>query len=628
VGAHRAGRGVPCGGRGDRLSQPSAPGGGAAGPHGLGVCRVVPDVAAIDRVFDYLVPEALAAEVAIGTLVRVPLHGRRVRGWVVALDVEPATTPDRLVPLTAVVSAGPPAEVVELCAWAAWRWAGPWATFLRAASAPNAVTPGPATVPDAAVYPPTPGPLPLPEVDRLVVRWPPAADRSGLIASLAASEGSTIVVAPDPGDDTALTTALEDVGREVLTWRASSSAADRTRAWAGARRGACVIIGGRIAVLAPVPDLQAVVVLDDGDEALKEERAPTWHARDLGAERCARARARLTVVSPAPTVEALEPAVATVDAPDATRREGWPRLEIVDLRDEPPGAGLLSDRLGPAIHRAIDAGGRAVCVLNRKGRARLLACTTCRELARCARCDAAVAESAAGLVCPRCGEARPRVCLACNATRFRAVRPGVVRVREQLAGLVPRARVVAVEGGSAPVPAFDVAVGTEAVLHRVEPSGARPVRLVAFLDMDQELLAPRYRAAEQALWLLVRAVRLIGSRHDGGVVLVQTRLPTDGVLAAASSGDTAAVASEERTRRASLGFPPFGGLAELSGDAGAVAAACDALRDSLTILGPDGGRALLRAPSAAAVSDALAAADLTRARAVGRLRVDVEPLRI
>jgi primosomal protein N' (replication factor Y) len=152
--------------------------------------------------------------------------------------------------------------------------------------------------------------------------------------------------------------------------------------------------------------------------------------------------------------------------------------------------------------------------------------------------------------------------------------------------------------------------------------------LVAFLDMDQELLAPRYRAAEQALWLLVRAVRLIGSRHDGGVVLVQTRLPTDGVLAAASSGDTAAVASEERTRRASLGFPPFGGLAELSGDAGAVAAACDALRDSLTILGPDGGRALLRAPSAAAVSDALAAADLTRARAVGRLRVDVEPLRI
>ena len=39
------------------------------------------------------------------------------------------------------------------------------------------------------------------------------------------------------------------------------------------------MLGGRSAVLAPVPDLAAVVILDDGAEALKEERSPTWHAR-------------------------------------------------------------------------------------------------------------------------------------------------------------------------------------------------------------------------------------------------------------------------------------------------------------------------------------------------------------
>jgi primosomal protein N' (replication factor Y) len=560
-----------------------------------------------------------------------------VRGWVVALGVEPGTTLDRIVPLGAVISAGPPADVVDLCAWAAWRWAGPWATFLRAAGPPNVVTAGPPPPADAGVYPPSDGPLVLPDADRRVIRWPPAADRSALVASLVASEGSTIVIAPDASDDVALVRALEDAGREVLTWRASASAADRTATWAAARRGACVVVGGRIAALAPVPDLRAVVLLDDGDEALEEERAPTWHARELAAERASRVGARFDVVSPAPTVEALVQAEADVDALDATRRAGWPRLEAVDLRDEPPGAGLISDRLGPAIHTALDASGRAVCVLNRKGRARLLACTTCRELARCARCDAAVAEADAqsvtqsttgGLVCPRCAEARPRVCLACNATRFRAVRPGVVRARDHLAALVSRARVVAVEAGSAPIPAFDVAVGTEAVLHRVEPGGPRPVRLVAFLDMDQELLAPRYRAAEQALWLLVRAARLVGPRGDGGVLLVQTRLPDDSVLTAAASGDTTVVEVEERARRKTLGFPPFGGLAELSGAADAVAAACDALDDRVTVLGPSGGRALLRAPTAAALCDALDAADLSRARSIGRLRVDVEPLRI
>ena len=45
------------------------------------------------------------------------------------------------------------------------------------------------------------------------------------------------------------------------------------------------MVGGRSAVWAPVPDLAAVVVLDEGDEALEDERAPTWNARDVALER-------------------------------------------------------------------------------------------------------------------------------------------------------------------------------------------------------------------------------------------------------------------------------------------------------------------------------------------------------
>ena len=51
------------------------------------VCRVQPDVPAIHRAFDYALPDALARDVRIGTIVRVPLHGRRVRGWVLDADV-------------------------------------------------------------------------------------------------------------------------------------------------------------------------------------------------------------------------------------------------------------------------------------------------------------------------------------------------------------------------------------------------------------------------------------------------------------------------------------------------------------------------------------------------------------
>ena len=58
------------------------------------VVRVLPDVAAIDRTFDYLVPAAWEEDgraelVRVGSQVRVVLAGRRVGGWVVEDDVEP-----------------------------------------------------------------------------------------------------------------------------------------------------------------------------------------------------------------------------------------------------------------------------------------------------------------------------------------------------------------------------------------------------------------------------------------------------------------------------------------------------------------------------------------------------------
>ena len=55
------------------------------------IARVLPDVPAIDRVFDYLVPPEMEADIAVGTMVRVSLHGRRVGGWVVELS-ETTTT--------------------------------------------------------------------------------------------------------------------------------------------------------------------------------------------------------------------------------------------------------------------------------------------------------------------------------------------------------------------------------------------------------------------------------------------------------------------------------------------------------------------------------------------------------
>ena len=310
-------------------------------------------------------------------------------------------------------------------------------------------------------------------------------------------------------------------------------------------------------------------------------------------------------------------------------RAGWPQVEVVDRRDEEHRVGILTVPFAAAAHRALDAGGRVVAVVNRKGRVRLFACATCHELARCEACEAAVVESGDALACPRCGTERPRVCTKCFATKLKVLRSGVNRLADDLRALLPTATVLDVDAASGADPDADVLVGTEAVLHRVGRD--RAPGLVAFLDFDQELLAPRIRSAEQAQWLLVRAARLLGPRSRSGRLLVQTTLPDHPVVVAAQNADPLLVADTERPVREALAFPPFGGLAAVRGDASAVGALVAAAGDAgATVIGPtaagEGLRALVQAPSAAVLADVLAAC-APGARELGRIRIDVDPQR-
>src|SRR5205085_3040327 len=122
---------------------------------------------------------------------------------------------------------------------------------------------------------------------------------------------------------------------------------------------------------------------------------------------------------------------------------------------------------------------------------------------------------------------------------------------------------------------------------------------------DQELLAVRYRAAEEALALLARAARLVGGRTTGGRVLVQTRLPHHEAIDAAVHADPGRLALVEAARRAALRFPPETALAIVSGDPAADYAAALEV-EAVDVLGPAAGnRWLVRAPDHQTLCDRL-----------------------
>jgi primosomal protein N' (replication factor Y) len=446
------------------------------------------------------------------------------------------------------------------------------------------------------------------DAGRAVVRVAPATSVYPVVAA-AVRRGNSLVVCPTLAQARSLAARLRADGVAVAL---------HPRDWALGAAGATVV-GARAAAWAPVGSLAAVVVLDEHDESLQSEAAPTWHARDVAVERARRAGVPCVLVSPCPSLEALRwGELFTRGRVD--ERGGWPIVDVVDMRERDPRTGMLT----PALTKVLRSSARVVCVLNRTGRARLLACGGCGELARCERCDAAVAQPGDSLDCPRCGESRPVVCLHCGKTRLKALRQGVSRVRDEIEALVGEP-VAEVTGAAArardapPPPTERVVVGTEASLHQVDRAD-----VVAFLDVDQELLAPRYRASEQALALVARAARLVGGRARGGRVLLQTFVPEHEVVQAAVLGDPERVAAAEADRRELLRFPPVTALAEVSGAAAAEFVDAFGEPPGVEVLGPSDGRWLLRAPDHGPLCDAIAATP----RPAGRARVAVDPLRL
>lgn len=582
------------------------------GPRSLGgpirIARVVPDVTGLDKPFDYVVPDDLAEVVTIGSRVRIPLHGRRVGGWVVDLPARAfGDDPAALKPIAQSSGLGPDAEMLALCDWAARRWCAGRLRPLLVVASPHTVVHRAATPRRTKIVaePISPATTRLVESGGGVLRLPPSLDHLPCVLS-AARRGPTLVVSPSVDGARVLAHRLR---------RAGLSVALLPDDWSAARGGVDVVVGGRSAAFAPCPDLAVAMVLDEHDEALQEERTPTWHARDVLAERARRTGAVFVTVSPCPTV--VGSYGRPIVAPEPVRETAaWPRVEVVDRNDEP---NLVSSRLVELLR---DPKERVVCVVNVKGQSRLLACRACRRIVRCERCGAAAAEPEPGrLHCASCDSTWATVCTSCGSTAMARLRPGTARLRFELEAAAHRE---VVEVTSSNLETFDdgradVFVGTEAVLHRVR----RPTAVV-FLDFDHELLAPRYRAHEQALALVVRAARVLGSRRTGATLVLQTTFPDHEVVRAAVAADPAIVFDAEVERRRRLDLPPFSALASIEGDDADDFAARLSADPRVSVSGHE-GRHLVRAADA----DTLAAAVDDCERPAGRrLRIAVDPPRI
>lgn len=374
--------------------------------------------------------------------------------------------------------------------------------------------------------------------------------------------------------------------------------AARGRNWRAALTGdARIVLGTRLAIFTPLPELGLIVVDEEHDVSFKQQDGIRYSARDLAVFRARQRAIPIVLGSATPSLESWANATASAGRgryrlltlnERAVEGARLPLVKCIDTRLDKLQDGL-SGALLAAIEQRLARAEQSLLFLNRRGYAPVLACAACGWASHCHRCAANLVLHLSDrcLRCHHCGfETRvPKACPSCGNQDLSAFGRGTQRLEAVLCEHFPQARVLRVDRDSASsrtqwealvarihAGEADILVGTQML---AKGHDFPKLTLVGAIAPDAALFAADWRAPERLFAQLMQVAGRAGRAERPGEMLIQTQFPEHPLYAALVRHDFQAFAASQLEERQQAGFPPYAYQAMLRAEAPRMA---DALR--------------------------------------------------
>ena len=366
-------------------------------------------------------------------------------------------------------------------------------------------------------------------------------------------------------------------GPTVAILHSELSAGERWDEWRRICRGqARIVVGARSAVLAPIRDLQLIVVDEEHDGAYKQEDRVRYNGRDAAIVRAQQIGCPVVLGSATPSVETWHNAKSgryeRLSLPKRATESALPSIEVVDLRGRDVSAtGGISDHLAALLKSNLESGGQSLLFMNRRGFASNLQCYACGEMIRCTQCSVGMTLHRAdrALRCHHCDAERriPAQCPECSEDALVSHGIGTQRLEATVHDLVPDAVIrrldrdtTGTKGHAAKILRewrrgdIDVLIGTQMIAKGHDASN---VTLVGIVHADLSLGMPDFRAAERTFQTISQVAGRAGRGKKPGRVILQTYQPEHYAIATAARHNYELLATTECDERQALGYPPF-----------------------------------------------------------------------
>lgn len=393
-------------------------------------------------------------------------------------------------------------------------------------------------------------------------------------------------------------------GTPISVLHSELTEAARVAEWQSAVEGNTrIVIGTRLAVFTPLPDLGLILVDEEHDASYKQQDGMRYSARDLAIYRAKQRRVTIVLGSATPSLESWANAESgrytRVNLTSRANPEAkLPGIKLVDTRQQ-----VLQEGLSEAVLAGLEAGlargEQSLIFLNRRGYAPVLTCTACGWVSGCRRCAAnlVVHQADQRLRCHHCGyETRlPKACPTCGNQDIQAFGRGTQKVEEWLQQRFPTAKVLRVDrdtarsrkqwegllarihGTDGEAPA-DILVGTQML---AKGHDFPRLTLVGIIGADAALFAADCRAPERLFAQLMQVSGRAGRAALPGEVMIQTQYPDHPLFQSVLQHDYPTFAATLLSERAQAGFPPYTYQAMLRAEAPNMTTSLQFLREAM-----------------------------------------------
>lgn len=363
---------------------------------------------------------------------------------------------------------------------------------------------------------------------------------------------------------------------ELVSLHSGLADGERALHWLKAQSGqARIVLGTRLAVFAPMPKLNLILVDEEHDASFKQQDGLRYSARDVAIFRANQRGVPIVLGSATPSLESWHNAQSgryqlLKLTQRAVQPAALPTVRCMDITRLPLHEGL-SEPLLAAIETRLQRGEQSLMFINRRGYAPVLMCTACGWLSGCKYCAGKLVLHLKDrtLRCHHCGfqQRVPHACPTCGDTDLKPVGIGTQRLEEALQNHFPQARILRVDrdstrnkgawnamrkqihdGGA------DILIGTQMLAKGHDfPS----LTLVGVLNPDGALYSADFRASEKLFAQLTQVGGRAGRADKAGEVIVQTAFPQHPLFDAIRMHNYENWAQTLLVERQTAGFPPF-----------------------------------------------------------------------